>query len=78
MRVLAEAGADQAIRDLQDIRFPVAGWGFASKGWRVAITYRDVPPTNSIESLDDFKKTRSGWEDAYRPITDGWYLWIIW
>jgi hypothetical protein len=78
LRVLEKAGAQQAIRDGHDLRFPVAGWGFAGRGWRIAITWRDVPPTNTIQSLDHFEKTNREWDHAYRPIEDGWYIWIIW
>lgn len=78
MRLLADAKAAQAIRDGEDLRFPVDGWGMANKGWRVAITYRDIPPTNTIDNINNFKKRTSRWADAYRPIEDGWYLWIIW
>jgi len=78
MRILRDVGASGAIRDGHDLRFPVAAWGFASHGWRIAITYRDVPPTETVKSIDKFKKGYPEWAQAYRPIEDGWYIWIIW
>jgi len=75
---LKQAGALSAIRDRSELRFPVAVWGFAGKGWRIAVTWRESPPSPLIPSLDDFGKTINKWDQAYRRIEGNWYLWIIW
>jgi hypothetical protein len=77
---LRECGAGSIIRDEDGCRFYIAGSGFASKGYRIAVSWRDsVPnPTIRIRSLDDFRKTTNAWEVAYRPLEGHWYLWIIW
>lgn len=78
IQLLKECGSAVAIRDEEEIRFAVAGFGWASKGYRIAITYRTSEPTPKIANLDDFRKSKSEWEQAYRKIEDNWYLWIIW
>ena len=78
LELLKRSGASAAIRDGHEIRFHVAGRGFASKGWRISITWTDAKPERIIASLDDFRKTTDKWEQAYRPLEHNWYLWIIW
>jgi hypothetical protein len=76
--VLKRAGVKVAVRDEDEIRFAVAGSGFASKGYRIAVTYRETEPAPLLKSLDDFRKTKTESEHAYRKLDDRWYLWIIW
>ncbi len=69
----------KVIHDGPELRFLVAASGFASKGYRIAILWRDTKPDHIIANLDDFRKTTAGeWDQAYRPLGDNWYLWIIW
>ena len=79
-RLLRKAGAGSVIRDEDQIRFHIAGSGFGSHGWRLAIAYRDGEPNNVIGSLSEFKPdgTSAGGNIAYCPIVDHWYIWIIW
>jgi len=76
--LLAQAGLQSVRRDGNEIRFPVARWGAFSHGWRIAIVWTDIEPKPTVANLDDFKKTTNKWEQAYRPLGGGWYLWIIW
>lgn len=76
---LRAAGAYTAVRDGEDLRFPVgSSGGMANRGWRVAVTWRSHRPEHLLSSLDQFRKTTKAWEQGYREIQDGWYLWIIW
>ena len=69
----------KVIHDGPELKFLVAASGFASKGYRIAIVWRDSTPERIISNLNDFRKTTSGkWEQAYRPLGNNWYLWIIW
>ena len=76
--LLKQAGVRSVERDGNEISFPVARWGAFSHGWRIAVVWTDVKPTPLITNLDDFKKATNKWEQAYRPLGDNWYLWIIW
>jgi hypothetical protein len=76
--LLKQAGVRSVEREGNEIHFPVARWGAFSHGWRIAVIWTDVKPKPLIANLDDFKKTTNKWEQAYRPLGDGWYLWIIW
>jgi hypothetical protein len=75
---LQQCGVSILIHDEDEFRFAVAGSGFASKGYRIAITYTESKPTPLLPTLDDFKKTTHSWEQAYRHIEGNWYVWIIW
>lgn len=76
--IMKKAGINSVSRSENGIFMHVAGRGFASKGWRVAIVWSDSTPANVIESLDDFWKMKRlhDWRQAYRHIDDRWYLWI--
>ncbi len=76
--LLEQAGVRSVERDGNEVRFPVAKWGAFSHGWRIAVIWTDVEPKPLIANLDDFKKTTNKWEQAYRPLGNDWYLWIIW
>jgi hypothetical protein len=78
LSLLHQAGARGAIHDETEFRFLIAASGFASNGYRIALTWRATKPDHVIASLDDFRKTSSEWEQAYRPLGENWYLWIIW
>jgi hypothetical protein len=73
-----KTGVSRAYHDGGEYRFLIAGSGFASKGYRIAIVWRNTTPDRLIANLDDFRKTTHEWEHAYRRLEDGWYLWIIW
>jgi len=78
LALMEKAGIGVCIQTESDYRFTVAGSGFASSGYRIAITWNTNSPSPIIKSLDDFHKKSSQWEQAYRPLKEGWYLWIIW
>jgi hypothetical protein len=80
LTLLKQTGAWSAGRnsDITELRFPVAKWGAFSDGWRIAIVWTTNEPKPLVANLDDFKKTTHEWQQAYRPLGDGWYLWIIW
>lgn len=79
-RLLRKVGAGSVIREEDQIRFGIAGSGFGSYGWRLAIAYRESEPNNVITDLSEFRPdgTTSGWNLAYCPIVDNWYIWIVW
>jgi hypothetical protein len=80
LTLLKQTGAKSAGRDsdIRELRFPVARWGAFSHGWRIAIIWTDIEPKSLVANMDTFKKTTHEWEQAYRPLGNGWYLWIIW
>ena len=80
LTLLKQTGAKSAGRDsdIRELRFPLAQWGAFSHGWRIAIIWTGFEAKPTISSMDDFRKTTHEWEQAYRPLGDGWYLWIIW
>jgi hypothetical protein len=80
LTLLKQTGAKSAGRDsdIRELRFPVTRWGAFSHGWRIAIIWTDIEPKPLVANMDNFKKTTHEWEQAYRPLGNGWYLWIIW
>ena len=76
--LLRKANATSAIHENGEFRFMVSAWGWVDSGWRIAVVYCTNSPSPVIASLDDFHKTKSEWEHAYRPLGDDWYMWIIW
>jgi hypothetical protein len=59
-----------------EVRFQVAGPSSAGKGYRVAVLWRAAEPADVIESIDNFRKQPGGPDHAYRPLGNGWFLWI--
>jgi len=51
-----------------------SGWGFASKGPRLAYVYRQDAPSNLVETLDGIKKHDSGWTTVYRRLANHWFI----
>jgi hypothetical protein len=79
-KLLKRAGARTVTRRSDEIRFFVAGSGFGSHGWRVAIVHRTTEPNDVIASLNEFRPdgSSSSANKAYCAIADGWYIWIVW
>jgi hypothetical protein len=79
-RLLKHAGAGSVIRRDDETFFYIAGSGFGSHGWRLGIVHRATQPSRIIPSLSEFteyrRKTKAN--QAYCPIEDNWYIWIIW
>ena len=63
-----KTGVSKAYHEAGEYRFLVGGSGFASKGYRLAIVWRETAPDRVIASLDDFRKTTHEWEHAYRRL----------
>jgi hypothetical protein len=80
LRLLKQAGAILVIRRTDETAFLVAGFGYASYGWRVAIVHRDTEPNDVIPSLHEFRRGASPVmpNHAYCPVEDNWYIWIAW
>lgn len=80
LRLLRRGGAGSVIRRTDETCFVMGGSGFASYGWRVAIIHRETPPDNVIPSLREFRHggLAADRDQAYCPIEDDWYIWIIW
>jgi hypothetical protein len=76
--LMKRAGVLSCISSGSEYRFLVASDGWAGSGYRVAITWTEFTPDHLISSLDEFHKTKNEWEQVYRRLEDGWYLWMIW
>ena len=76
--LMKRAGVLSCISSGSEYRFLVAGDGWAGSGYRVAIAWTEFTPDRLISSLDEFHKTKNEWEQVYRRLEDGWYLWMIW
>lgn len=79
-KYLELAGANGAAHRDNELKFGIAGWGFASRGWRLAFVYRDSAPepTEIINTIDGFRPTGKEWRQGYRHLEGNWYIWIIW
>jgi hypothetical protein len=64
----------------KSVRFSLAAWGSANRGWRINLVWPKTPPKPLVPSLDGFSKKqgRSTWETAYSRIEGDWYLSIVW
>lgn len=52
-----------------------SGWGFASKGPRLAYVYSLDVPSSRVDSLDDVSATESGkWKTVYRHLDGHWFI----
>ena len=72
---------DTARIDLQEdgsVSIYLAGWGFASDGWRISLVSNPNEPVPLLTTLDGFSKTDKDWEVAYSHIDGAWYFRIIW
>ena len=80
LKYLDLAGAKTAGHRDKEFKFGIAGWGFASRGWRLALVYRDSAPepTEIINTIDGFRPTGKEWRQGYRHLEGNWYVWIIW
>jgi hypothetical protein len=56
------------------LHFQVFAGKEVEKGLRITVAWRGSPPDNVVSNLADFKKSSQGWDHAYRPLGDGWYL----
>lgn len=65
-------------REDGSISFSIAHRGMANRGWRIQLVSQRVAPTNQLDSLDDFKKSKRTREEAYSPVEDDWYIHIVW
>ena len=57
-----------------EFRFVMAEPG--KRGARLAIAWLETKPERVLARLEDFRKTGSEPEQAYRLLEDHWYLWI--
>jgi hypothetical protein len=60
------------------VLFAMGGWGFAGKGWRMALLWKETTPEPLLPTIDQFQKTTSRWEEAYSKVDEKWYLRIVW
>jgi hypothetical protein len=63
-----------------EVAFPVAGWGAANHGWRMALVWSKAAPSPLVPSLDGFRKKGRplDWERAFSSLGGDWYLTIVW
>jgi hypothetical protein len=77
VKLTKEIGVNQAQVEKEEYHFQVVGPETAGKAkCRVAIVWRESAPDHLIASLDEFRKTGTQPEYAYRSLGEGWYLWI--
>jgi hypothetical protein len=57
--------------------FAIAGWGWASNGWRLSFDHPDVAPDSQVSSIDHPPVTAQEGSVVYRPLGDGWYIRLI-
>ncbi len=74
--LLRPAHVTEVFRDGPEVRFPIAGPAVKGKGPRIAVTWTDAEPEPVIMSLDAFRKLPGQPDHAYRPLGNGWFLWI--
>lgn len=55
-----------------------SGWGFGSKGPRLAYVYREQPPDRQETSFDSERQPGAGWRTVYRRLSDDWYVRTTW
>ena len=60
------------------VSISLAGSGMANRGWRISLVSKSVAPTNQLDSIDSFRKSKQVWKDAYSHVADNWYLRIVW
>lgn len=66
-----------ALREGAELRFPVDGWGFGPDGWRLALVYRESPPSPLLANMDE-RSTGPGPREAFRRLETHWYAWLTW
>ena len=71
-----QAHVIQVLRDGSEVRFQVAGPSLKGKGRRIAVTWTEAEADSTVLSLDDFRKMPGQPDHAYRPLGNGWFLWI--
>ena len=74
--LLRQAHVIQVLRDGSEVRFQVAGPSLKGKGRRIAVTWTEAEADSTVLSLDDFRKMPGQPDHAYRPLGNGWFLWI--
>lgn len=66
-----------ALREGAELRFPVDGWGFGADGWRLALVYRESPPSPLLANMDE-RPSGPGQREAFRRLETHWYAWLTW
>jgi hypothetical protein len=76
----ATSGSSVHVWSDGEIAFPVAGWGAANHGWRMALVWSKATPSPLVPSLDGFRKTGRplDWKRAFSSLGGDWYLTIVW
>jgi hypothetical protein len=60
-----------------EMEFAIAGWGWASNGWRLSFAHLDAAPPSQVSSIDHPPMTGQEGSVIYRPLGDGWYIRLI-
>jgi len=68
----------QVWRNDGETNFAIAGWGFASEGWRLSYAYVSSTPTPLVPTIDNPPRHAAGDPGVvYRPLGDNWYIRLI-
>jgi hypothetical protein len=76
-RLLKAAGASGlSVSPDGSVLFPVAGWGMANRGWRLALMWSKREPDRLVASLDGLSSTQG--QPVATRIEGDWYVSFIW
>lgn len=80
LRKMKQAGVIRILCEDGRYLFSVAGWGFASKGWRIFYVYLNAPPDpkDVISTIDGFRPGGKEWRHCYRHLEGNWYIYMVW
>ena len=74
--LLRQTGVLRAFQEGDVFHFQVAGPEQPGKGYRISITWTENTPDHLIATLNDFSRATPPLDHAYRPLGDGWFLYI--
>ena len=72
--LLRETGVIRALHKTNQFDFLMVEPASKKKGRRIAIAWLDTKPDGIVNRLDEFRKTSTELEQAYRLLDDHWYL----
>jgi hypothetical protein len=75
-KLLRETGVLRTFQQGDTFHFQVAGSERPGKGYCISITWTENTPDLLIANLNEFHRAAPPLDHAYRPLGDGWYLYI--
>jgi hypothetical protein len=74
--LLRRVGVIRVLQTGSEVRFQLAGAPGSAQRERTGVMWTESQPDCLVASLTEFRKGRAQLDHAYRPLTNGWYLWI--